>query len=261
MVGAAGLILGLAFSGSFVAVIATGEAHAGSAYPSQWFDDARLRAVPAATQAVESPTTVALRFFEALPSRDVYAALRAVRPPAIPADERAQLIATLPEEGELEPDAAERHKLAALAPVLLYHERDRVLDVKVIDLPHAGLVIYHRAVLLVTRPALRLLSVSELQAAVAHEIGHEYFWSEYGDTRLTPSAATRRTVELKCDGIAALTLLALRLDVSHLSSAMKKITQFNEGRGARTQAVAYPSVGERERFLRSLLEMTTAGRK
>jgi hypothetical protein len=201
-----------------------------------------------------------LRFFETLPD-EVNAALRAVRPPHIPTDERARILTNLPDEGELTPDASERRKLAALEPVLFFHERDGVLGVKVIDLPQASLGIYQRAVLLITRPALRVLSAAELQAAVAHEIGHEYFWSEYDDARLAGNVAGRQTLELKCDGIAALTLLALGLDVSRLSSAMRRMIEFNETRGATTETSAYPTVRERERFVRALVKRTVGHRK
>jgi hypothetical protein len=241
MVGAARLVLALAFSGTLVAGAPATQA--------------------GAAQTAETPTTVALRFFEAVPPGEVDRALGALRPPVISTDERARLLAALPEEGEVVPEGAERSKLAALAPVLAYHGRDRMLDVKVIDLPHAGIVIYHRAALLVSRPALRLLSAAELQAAVAHEIGHEYFWSEYEDTRLPRSVAGRQMLELKCDGIAVLTLLELGVDVSRLNSAIRKIVDFNEALGVTTDPTSYPTVGERERFVRRLLKMTAGRRK
>jgi hypothetical protein len=165
----------------------------------------------------------------------------------------------LPESGELVPDAADQPKLAALEPVLAFHDRHGVLAVKVIDLPEAVLVIYQRSVLLVARPAFRLLSTAELQAAVAHEIGHEYFWSEFEDTRLAGDVARQQTLELKCDGIAALTMLALGFNVSRLGSAMRRMIEFNETLGATTDTTAYPTVQERERFVRNLVKRT-AGR-
>jgi len=108
-------------------------------------------------------------------------------------------------------------------------------------------------VLLVSRRALRLLSAGEVQAAVAHELGHEYFWAEYKRTDLSP--AGRQTIELKCDGIAALTLLALGLNVSRLNSAMTRIIEFNRSIGITTDEAGYPTVRERDIFVRSLLKM------
>lgn len=208
-------------------------------------------------QAPDSPAAAALRFFQALPLGDLDAVLRAVRPPHISPDERARVVATLPQEGELIPNPAEQARLAALEPVLIYHERHRVFGIKVIDVPQAVVGMHQRAVLLVSRPALRILSAAELRALVAHEIGHEYFWSEYEDSRLARSAAGRKTLELKCDGVAALTLLALGLDLSSLNDGLRKLTKFNAALGAMADAARYPSLRERQRFVRTLLKTRT----
>jgi hypothetical protein len=261
MVGAARIVLGLVLAGSFVNPVAAGHGRADTAPPAHELGTQRRSRVSVDAETTQTPTTVALRFFDALPPGDVEAALRAMRPPQIDDAERRQLLATLPGQGELSPDAGEKHKLAALKRVLTYHDRHGVLDVKVIDLPQAGVVFYHRAALLVTRPTLDLLSAAELQAAVAHEIGHEYFRSEFENPRLAGSAATRYTLELKCDGIAALTLLGLGLDVSSLTSAMRKTIEFNERLGVTTDTMGYPTVSERESFVRALLKMTTSRRQ
>ena len=261
MVGAARIVLGLALAGSFVNSVAAGHGRADTAPPAHGLDTQHRSRVSVDLETTQTPTTVALRFFEALPPGDVEAVLRAMRPPQIDDAERRQLLATLPGKGELSPDTGgEQHKLAALKPVLTYHDRHGVLDLKVIDLPQAGVVFYYRAALLVTRPTLHLLSAAELQAAVAHEIGHEYFWSEFENPRLAGGAATRKTLELKCDGIAALTLLGLRLDVSSLTTAMRKTIEFNEGLSLTTDTRGYPTVSERHSFVRALLKMT-AGRR
>lgn len=89
------------------------------------------------------------------------------------------MVAALPEEGELSPTADEAVKLRALEPILAYHERRHAFDIKVIDVPQFVVGLHQRAVLLLSRTALRSLSASELQAMVAHEIGHDYFWSDY----------------------------------------------------------------------------------
>ena len=204
-------------------------------------------------QDTDSPTTVALNFFAGLPHGDIGAALRSLRPPQISPADHARASALLPNKGELEPNGAERRKLATLEAVLKYHDRSN-MEIKVVDLPYAGIAIHQRAVLLVSRLALRLLSAGELQAAVAHEIGHEYFWSEYERTDTLPGAS-RQTIELKCDGIAALTLLALGLDVSRLNSSMNRIIKFNRSIGIRTDEAGYPTVRERAIFVRSLLKM------
>lgn len=159
----------------------------------------------------------------------------------------------LPKEGEIAPNNAERRKLASLQVILKYHDRSNT-EIKVIDLPYAAIAIHQRAVLLVSRLALRVLSPGEMQAAVAHELGHEYFWAEYEMTDALP-VASRQTIELMSDGIAALTLLALHLDVFRLNSAMARIIEFNRSIGIPTDQAAYPTLGERDTFVRTLLKM------
>lgn len=251
MVEAAGLVLGAALMGSLLTEVGVSKPAASLGRFAHGVPDARGSSIADSAQGgTETPTTVALEFFADLPRGDVGVALRAVRPPRISVAERARVLATLPEEGELAPDRGERRKLASLDRVLKYHDRAD-LDIKVVDLPHAG-VIYYQAVLLISRPVLRLLSAEELQAAVAHEIGHEYFWAEQQDPR---RATNRQTLELKCDGIALLTLLALGLDASRLISAMTKIIEFNHVLGVTTDTTGYPTVRERDAFARSLVKL------
>ena len=229
MVERGGLVVGLALIGAFISETAV------------------------SARETDSPTTAALNFFAGLPYGDIGIALRSLRPPQIGPAERTRALALLPNKGELEPNGAERRKLAMLEAVLKYHERSN-MEIKVVDLPYAAIAIHQRAVLLVSRLALRLLSAGELQAAVAHEIGHEYFWSEYERTDTSP-AASRQTIELKCDGIAALTLLALGLDVSRLNSAMNRIIKFNRSIGITTDEAGYPTLRERDIFVHTLLKM------
>ena len=126
-----------------------------------------------------SPTNQAFRFFSALAAASVASGLESLRPAPIGSDEKRRALARLPPEGELQPTPDEAAKLSSLQRVLIYHKRQDVFEAKVIDLPQAGIVLYARSILLISRPALRLLSATELQAAVAHEAGHEYFWTEF----------------------------------------------------------------------------------
>ena len=206
----------------------------------------------ARAQAPDNPAAKALRFFEALPTRNPGAVLRLLRPPHAGADERARALAILPESGELRPDRRERAKLATFEDVLAYHERAQVFETKVIDVPQAVVALHQRTVLLISRPALRLLSGAELQALVAHEIGHDYFWGEFERTLALGDRKRRQELELKCDGIAVLTLVALRLDLGRLVDGLHKQLRFNETLGANANAPDYPQIQERQRFITAL---------
>jgi hypothetical protein len=219
---------------------------------------ARSIVCAAGTQPEDGPPQRALRFFQALEATDVAAWLRASRPaPATPAD-RARAVGVLPEKGDLTPDSGERAKLAALQRILAYHERGQVFEIRLIDVPQAVIALYDRAVILISRPALRLVSGPELQALVAHEIGHEYFWSEFERSRERDDKPGRQELELKCDGIAVLTLAALNLDPARLMAGLRKIWGFNQALGATANAGGYPTMRDRERLVAAVQAMTSA---
>lgn len=198
-------------------------------------------------------TDRALAFFAALPAGDVRAALRSVRPSPISLLARDAELARLPPNGALQPDREERVKLATLTEILEYHERTDIVAIKVIDVPQAFVGLHARSILLISRPALRLVSAAELQALVAHEMGHDYFWGEYQQAQERHDVRALRDVELKCDGIATLTLVALGLAPAALTTAARKVTRFNVTMDAVANADAYPSLAERERFVRAVL--------
>lgn len=106
------------------------------------------------------------------------------RPPAVTAEVRQQVVASLPVEGHLTRFTADQVlKLASLASVLRLHGRDGVYVLRVIDVAEAWAGLHGRVVLLLSAPALNLLDAQELQALVAHEIGHEYLAAEYAEAR------------------------------------------------------------------------------
>jgi len=209
----------------------------------------------ARAQSGTSPSFEALRFFGKLRATDAGVVLRLLRPEPIGAQEREEALAVLPESGDLRPDREERAKLAMLDPVLVYHERAQVFEIKVIDVPQAAVALHQRAVLLISRPALRLLSGPEVQAFVAHEIGHEYFWRDFEDTLARGDRQGRQELELKCDGIAILTLVELGLDPGRLTDGLGKLTRFNERLGATANASEYPKLQERLRFMKALRDL------
>src|SRR6476661_4556575 len=127
-------------------------------------------------QRKPSPVTEALRFFARLAEgHSESEILRRLRPSPASETDRTRALADVDPDAVVLPNANECTKLAALEAVLIYHERLHVIEIKLIDVPMAVVGLHDRAVILISRPALQLLSVPELQATVAHEIGHEYF--------------------------------------------------------------------------------------
>jgi hypothetical protein len=185
--------------------------------------------------------------------------LAACRPAPVSAAEREAILRTLPHEGTLVTLASkERVKLDALESVLRLHGRDEVYEVKVIDVPQAWSGLHGRAVLLVSLPALQLLNREQLQALVAHEIGHEYWWDTWGAAHREGDPDRLRTLEALCDAVAVLTLTALGIPAERLSSALGAVQHFNRRRfGVARNETHYPTLQERRQ---AVLRFSETGR-
>ena len=106
-------------------------------------------------------------------------------------------------------------------------------------------------------PALRAprnISAAELQALVAHEIGHDYFWRDFEAAFARSDKNGLQELELRCDGIAVLTLIALRFDPVTLTDGLRNLARLNNLIGATANADEYPPVRQRERFIKAFHE-------
>jgi Zn-dependent protease with chaperone function len=135
-----------------------------------------------------------------------------------------------------------------------------VFETKLIDVPQAVVALYQRAVILISRPALRLVSGAELQALVAHEIGHEYFWADFERTLERGDKLGRQELELKCDGIAVLTIIGGGGQPDQLIAGLRKMLRFNEAIGAVANAEEYPRLQDRERFVSAIRALALPSR-
>jgi hypothetical protein len=178
----------------------------------------------------------------------------ACHPEPISAVEKAAVLQSLPAGGTvLQLDRCERSKLDAIGPVLRVHGRDGVYDVRVIAVPQAWTGLYERTVLLISLPALTLLKAEELQALVAHEMGHEYVWKQYTDAKLRRDTNRLRELELVCDAIAIRTLALVGIPPERLQTATEKVFRYNRERiGVALDQDSYPSLNERRQLIKQL---------
>jgi hypothetical protein len=215
-----------------------------------------LSASPAVSAERDSVLDTALGFFTRHDPAGLAERLDSVRPLPVSPAERAGVLAALPREGEVRDlDAAQREKLGAARRILELHGREEVYVVKVIEVPQAAVALHARAVVLVSERALALLDPEELQALVAHEVGHEYFWEEYFRARRDGDRSRLHTLELLSDGLAIVTLRRAGLDPRRLTAALEKVVRYNRDRfGAARNEGDYPAIGERRKFARRLVE-------
>lgn len=221
-----------------------------------WMAATLLSASPAVSAERVSVLDTALGFFTRHDRAGFAERLDSVRPLPVSPAERASVLAALPPEGDVRDlDEARQRKLVAMRRILELHGREEVYVVKVIEVPQAAMALHARAVVLVSEPALDLLDPEELEALVAHEVGHEYFWSEYFRARRDGDRSRLHTLELLCDGLAIVTLRRAGTDPGRLTSALEKVSRYNRDRfGAARNEEDYPAIGERRKFARRLVK-------
>ena len=215
----------------------------------------RERAARTSEGAPKSPVAKSVvKFFEAQQVTSIDEFLGRLRPAPLDPSMRDAVIATLPGEGE-RPKPTEVSKIEAARPVVEYHARGAVVTFKVIEVGHAFVGLHARSVLLASRDALALIDGQEFAALVAHEISHEYVWDEYQRAMQRQDHKTMQALELRCDGVAVLTLRRLGLDPARLVSAVQKMTRFNQHRSMVASTKDYVSLTERVAFIRAIATM------
>ena len=206
----------------------------------------------------ESLVDSALRSFLGNDSNTMAFDLDKSRPQPVAAEMQAIILASMPKEGRIQKlQAPLRRKLESLEPVLRAQQRQSIIQVHVFGSgpkPFAFVGLHERAVLLISDAALILLTAEELQASVAHEIGHEYVWTEYREANGRHDNRRLKELELLCDGVAILTLRRVGLGPAPLLTAAQRITEFNRlSTGPAGNAERYPSADERRRFAQAVV--------
>ena len=221
-----------------------------------WLAAILASVAPAASAQEDSVPEPALQYFTRHNAGEILKLFESARPAPVSDAERGRILATLPTEGNVrELDTAQQKKLADVRSVLQTHRRDGVYIIRVIQVAPAAVALHARAVVLISEPALDLLDADELQALVAHEVGHEYFWGEYFLARRDNRQSFLRRLELLCDGFAVITLERVGVNPERLISALDKISRYNRDRfGVAVNETNYPALGERRRFVERLVE-------
>ena len=197
------------------------------------------------------------RFVQTTP-REFEAKLEELRPVPVASEERQlildSLLDVLPKPGRITKfNLAGQQKLAAIEQMLHLRKRQLDYDVIVIALPQAFIGLYAKTVVIISEPALYFLETEELQAQVAHEIGHEYIWREWENAKMQKDYCTLQELELFCDGIAILTLHHVGIDPATLAIGLQKVIVFNRRHfGRALNEDAYPRFDERKRFLKAI---------
>src|SRR5262249_24210119 len=221
------------------------------------FSLGQVRYVPAPLTGV---TQKAFTYFDQVQGRRFDEFLRRIRLKKLSPELKAQVLNMLRREDLVNPSAEGRIKLLALDPILRYHERDSTIELKVLRVHTAMTAFLAGAAIIITEPALEILTAEELQAVVAHELGHEYYWGEFELARQRQRYLEIQELELRCDSIGIIPLHQLGLNPESLTSAIVKLDKYNRQYGS-INSPNYVLSEDRFRFIRSMIEMTRAGNK
>jgi hypothetical protein len=183
------------------------------------------------------------------------------RPRPVDPELAASIIGALPKEGEVKRLAAsDVQKLESVSTVLRAHGREKIYMIKVVDSRQARVGLHARFIVLMTNTALRILSPLQLQAMVAHEIGHEYVWDEYESARRKGNTRRLRELELFCDGVATVTLARIGAAPAALVDALRSVDASDRRNGLVSEDRSYPAVAERADFARQIINWLEARR-
>jgi hypothetical protein len=118
---------------------------------------------------------------------------------------------------------SEVEKLRGLAaPILTLHQQTGVIEPLVFRDNQIYVALVGGWHLAVSTRALLMLTEEELQAAVAHEVGHIYTMVEAYYAERAKDDAKLRETELLADAVSALTMKALRKDPASLLRVIEK---------------------------------------
>ena len=198
----------------------------------------------------------ALAYFEKSTDRNLDDYLRSIRPAKLAPNLKLRVLSMLRQEDIVTPTPERSIKLAALDPILRYHDRSATIDPKIIRVKQAAVMFLAGAAVLISEEALDMLTTEELQAVVAHELGHEYFWNEYEEAQKNNGFEKLQELELRCDGLAVITMNSIGIDPECLITGIAKLTKSHTGTSLR--ADHYAPMQERINFIRAMIELVNA---
>ena len=134
---------------------------------------ARRGQVHQTTVPLSGVTETAFTYFQQVEGHRFDEFLQRLRPTRLSPDAKERVLKILPQVDVVSASAGQQAKLHTLGPILRYHERESAIDVKVLRVGGATAAFLAGAAILITEPALEVLSSQELQATVAHELGHD----------------------------------------------------------------------------------------
>ncbi len=150
-----------------------------------------------------------------------------------------------------------------ISPIIRLHGRDQKGQIDLFlfrgDVPQA--MLFRGCILLISDSLADALYDDELAGIIAHELGHSYFMDEMVEAQKTKDASAMRIVELKCDGVAMLSLKLMGRDSSLHLRGLKRIQTITKRKGLSSSIFqSHPELVERAQFSDRFRRLLVDGR-
>jgi len=121
------------------------------------------------------------------------------------------------------------------------------------DVPLARLL--RGCVLIISAGLADPLCDDELAGIISHELGHSYFEDEMVAAQCSQDTRAMRLIELKCDGVAILSLKLLGHDPTHFLKGLQRIQIINKRKSLSSSlSQSHPDLVARARFSDRLIK-------
>ncbi|HEU0180028.1 MAG TPA: M48 family metalloprotease [Blastocatellia bacterium] len=171
---------------------------------------------------------------------------------------RARAVATLPASvrgRRITQGKLLRRVEAVFNRVLRLHGRSGKLELFLYrnDLPST--MLWRGCVVAVSDSLAETLYDDELAGALTHELGHSYFEDEMAEARRTQNVFAMRVIELKCDGVAILSLKLLGRGPVVYVRGLQRLQLITKRKGLSDVLFqSHPTLVERMIFSKRLIE-------
>jgi Peptidase family M48 len=133
--------------------------------------------------------------------------------------------------------------------VLRLHEREGRVELFLYEDDRPSVKLWRGCVIVISAGLAEPLYDGELAGVFAHELGHSYFEDEMAAARVNQDARAMRVVELKCDGIAILSLKLLGYAPGYYLGGLRRLRSIAKTKGlSEGVSPSHPQLAERAKF-------------
>lgn len=196
------------------------------------------------------PAARVLAVFKGRSLKDAIKYMERFRPPVVDEKGKRILLRNLPlvdDRTRVKDEGVVKRVRERARPALDFYRRSAIVEIVVFNYGHPVIYTKAGAVIALSTTFIDLArDDAALVGAISHELAHEYVAVEFREAVLTRDMAKLRELELLCDALAVVSLLALGMDVTAYANLLRKVVAFSpEAAELNAGAHGAPSLAER----------------